>query len=55
MYTELPTYKIVTIDQHSTNLEPQSHPPVVAYMSQIESLRLLQRALPKLGKTCAGL
>jgi hypothetical protein len=52
MYTELPTYKIVIVDRCSRNLEHQSHPPVAACMSRVESLRLLQRALPKPGFSC---
>jgi hypothetical protein len=41
MYTELPKYRIVVADRCSRNLEPPSHPPIVVYMSQTESLRLL--------------
>jgi hypothetical protein len=47
---ELPTYKKVLTDQRSTNLEPQSHLLVVAYMSRVESLQLLHRDPHRLGK-----
>jgi hypothetical protein len=52
---ELPTYKKVLTDQRSTNLEPQSHLLVVAYMSRVESLQLLHRDPHRLGKACVGL
>jgi hypothetical protein len=37
------------------NSEPRSHLLAAAYMSQVESLRLLQKDPPKLGKACVGL
>jgi hypothetical protein len=55
MYSKLPTYRIVVANRCSRNLEPQSHPPVAACMSRAESVRLLQMALPKLGKVYVGL
>jgi hypothetical protein len=54
MYTKLATYKNVVVDQCSRNLELQSHLPAVVYMSQTESLRLLQKVPPKLGKAYAS-
>jgi hypothetical protein len=55
MYTKLPTGKKVVVDQCSRSLELLSYPPVVVYTSQAESLRLLEKAPPKLGKVNAGL
>jgi hypothetical protein len=55
MYTRLPTYKIVVVDRCSRNLELLCRLSVAVYMSPDESLRLLQKAPPKLGKDCAGL
>jgi hypothetical protein len=34
MYTELPTYRIIVVDQCSRNLEPRSHPHFATFMSQ---------------------
>jgi hypothetical protein len=55
MYTKLPTYKKVLVDLHSRNLEFRSRLPIAVDMSQAESLRLLQKAPPKLGKNYASL
>jgi hypothetical protein len=46
---------MVAVDECSKKLELLSHLPVTVYMSQAESLRLLQNALPKLGKDCVGI
>jgi hypothetical protein len=53
--TKLPTYKMVVVDQCFRNSELLSHLPFTVYMSQTESLQLLQKALPKLGKACVSL
>jgi hypothetical protein len=37
------------------NLEPRIHLLAVAYMSWVESLRLLQKDPPKLEKACVSL
>jgi hypothetical protein len=37
------------------NSEPQSHLLAAAYMSWVESLRLLHKDPPKLGRACVGL
>jgi hypothetical protein len=37
------------------NSKPQSHLVTAAYMSQVESLRLLRKDPPRLGKACVGL
>jgi hypothetical protein len=55
MYTKLPTCKKVVADQCSRSLELLSHLPIVVYTNQAESLRLHQKAPPKLGKGYAGL
>jgi hypothetical protein len=55
MYKKLPTYKKVLTDHHSTSLELRSHLLVAVCMSQVESLRLFQKAPPRLGKAYAGL
>jgi hypothetical protein len=46
---------MVIADHHSRNSELLSCLTAAVYMSQAESFRLLQKALPKLGKACAGL
>jgi hypothetical protein len=55
MYTKLPTYRMVVIDQCSKNSELLSHLPIAVCMSWAESLQLLQKALYKLGKAYAHL
>jgi hypothetical protein len=55
MYTKLPTYKKVVVDQHSKSLELMSHLPASVYTSQAESLQLLQKTSPKSGKAYANL
>jgi hypothetical protein len=52
---KLPTYKRVLTDRHSKCLELRSHLLVAAYMSRVESTRLLHVDPPRLGKACAGL
>jgi hypothetical protein len=49
MYIKLPTYKNVLADHHSMSLELQSRLLITVCMSQAESLRLLQKAPPRLG------
>jgi hypothetical protein len=46
---------MVIVNQCSRNLELLSHLLDVVYMSQDESLQLLQKVIPKLGKACASL
>jgi hypothetical protein len=46
MYTELPTYRIIVVDQCSRNLEPRSHPHFATFMSQAEPLPPLERVFP---------
>jgi hypothetical protein len=55
MYPKLPTYKITVADRCSRNLALLSRLPIAICMSQAESLQLLQKDLPKLGKACAGI
>jgi hypothetical protein len=55
MYTKLPTYKMVVVDQCSRNLELLSYLPIAVYMSQAERLQLLQKAPPKVEKAYVGL
>jgi hypothetical protein len=55
MYKKLTTYRKVLIDHRSMNLEPRIHLLAVAYMSWVESLRLLQKDPPKLEKACVSL
>jgi hypothetical protein len=52
---KLPTYRKVFTDHRSMNSEPQIHLLAAAYMSQVESLRLLQKDPPRAGKACVGL
>jgi hypothetical protein len=54
MYIKLPTHKKVIVYHHSMSLELQSHLPIAVRMSQAESLHLLQKAPPRLGKAYAG-
>jgi hypothetical protein len=48
-------YKKVIVDHRSKSLELLSRLPIAVYMSQTESLRLLQKAPPKLSKAYVGL
>jgi hypothetical protein len=51
----LTTYRKVLSDDRSMNSEPQSHLLAAAYMSRVESLRLVQKDPPRLEKACIGL
>jgi hypothetical protein len=53
MYKRLPTYKKVSTDHRSKNLELQSHLVVAVFMSLVESLQLFQKDPPRLEKACA--
>jgi hypothetical protein len=46
---------MVVVDRCYMKLELLSHLPVVVYMSETESLQLLQKAPPKVGKAYASL
>jgi hypothetical protein len=52
---KLPTYRKVLTDRRSMNLKPRSHLLTAPYLSQVESLRLLQKDPPRLGKACVRL
>jgi hypothetical protein len=51
----LTTYRKVLTDHRSMNSEHRSHLLTVAYMSRVESLQLIQKDPPRLGKACVGL
>jgi hypothetical protein len=55
IYTRLPTYKRVIVDQCSMNLELLSRLPIAVYITQVESLRLLEKDPLKLVKAYVGL
>jgi hypothetical protein len=52
---KLTTYRKVLTDHRSMNSEPQSHLLIVAYMSRVESLQLLQKDPPRFQKPCVSL
>jgi hypothetical protein len=55
-YTKnLPTYRKVLTGHRSMNSEPRSHLLAAPYMSRVESLQLLQKNPPMLGKACVSL
>jgi hypothetical protein len=55
MYKRLPTYKKVSTDHHSRNLELWNHLLVAICMGLVKSLRLFQKDPPRLEKACVGL